>query len=269
MSKKFILKLLVCVFIFIFIGNSSYSKHPYTDKVQEIKNRGYIIIGTTGDYRPMSYYNPEKRVYEGFDIALAEDLAKSLGVKIKYVPTSWPELMNDTISEKFDLAISGITITKTRKKQALMSKSYLSNGKTVLCRVEDKDKYTSIEKINRPNVRVMENPGGLNEIFARKNLPNSSIIIYDINSEIPGHIANGKADVMITDTLEARFYSQKDKRLATPLIDSPFTNEKIGILIPNNNKSLLKYVNKFITKERKNGKLNELTQIYINNNLDN
>ena len=269
MNKKIILRLLFCFFIFIFLNNNSYSKEQYPNKIQEIKNRGFIIVGTTGDYRPMSYYNPEKRTYEGFDITLAEDLAKFLGVKIKFVSTSWPTLMSDTMSGKFDIALSGITITASRKKHAFMSKSYLRNGKTVLCRLEDKDKYTSIEKINKPNVKVMENPGGLNEKFARDNLSNALLIIYDINAEIPNLIADGKADVMITDTIEANFYCQKDKRLIAPIVEHPFTNEKIGALIPKDNKALLKYVNKFLKQEYKSGRLQELTKRYIYSNIEN
>ena len=69
--------------------------------------------------------------------------------------------MDDTLAGKFDLAICGITITDARKEKALMSEGYLGNGKTVLCRAEDADKYISLEVINHPEVRVMENPGGL------------------------------------------------------------------------------------------------------------
>ena len=65
--------------------------------------------------------------YEGFDAALAEDLAFSLGVGNKYIPTSWPALMQDTLDRKFDLAICGITITAARREQALMSNGYLEN----------------------------------------------------------------------------------------------------------------------------------------------
>ncbi|MBQ3457493.1 MAG: transporter substrate-binding domain-containing protein [Synergistaceae bacterium] len=45
-------------------------------------------------------------------------------MEIQYVPTSWPTLMKDTLDNKFDLAICGITITQVRKEQALMSKSW-------------------------------------------------------------------------------------------------------------------------------------------------
>ena len=73
--------------------------------------------------------------------------------------TSWPTLMEDTLAGKFDLAICGITVNDARKEQALMSNGYLENGKTVLCRAEDADRYTSLDAINRPEVRVMMTKG--------------------------------------------------------------------------------------------------------------
>ena len=61
-----------------------------TVTVDEIKERGVIRVGTARDYCPMSFLNPETGKYEGFDADLAEDWANYLGVKIEFVPTSWP-----------------------------------------------------------------------------------------------------------------------------------------------------------------------------------
>lgn len=258
-------KLLLTILIFVLFVSSFliYKNNKTVDELGNIKNRGVLIVGTTGDYQPMSFYDKQTSSYEGFDIALAEDLAKALNVKLKFVPTTWPTLMEDTLSKKFDIAISGISITEDRKKQALMSDGYLENGKTVLCRTEDKNKYISIDSINKKDVKIMENPGGLNEKFARENCPKAKISIHSVNEEIPNLIAEGKADVMITEVAEAKYYSSKDKRLSAPLINYPFTNGQIGILIPKENETLLRYVNKFLHKERKSGRIKELTDIYI------
>ena len=235
------------------------------DPLQAIRERGVLRVGSTGDYRPMSYLNPATHRYEGFDAALAADLAASLGVKLKFIPTTWPTLMRDTLAKKFDLAICGITITEKRKQFALMSDGYLGNGKTVLCRSEDAGKYTSLAAINRPEVRVMENPGGLNEKFARDHLPKAVLIIHPENAEIPRLIAEGKADVMITEIMEAAFYSSRDKRLAAPLLDKPFSRGQLGALLPPGNEALRNYVNGFIRAERERGRLNELKKIYLHN----
>ena len=231
--------------------------------VGAIKKAGVLRVGTAGDYQPMSYLDPETNTYVGFDAALAEDLAKSLGVKVEYVPTSWPTLMEDTLAEKFDVAICGITITNARKEQALMSEGYLGNGKTVLCRREDEEKYVSLDAINRPEVRVMENPGGLNEKFAHENLPDATLIIHDVNEEIPGLVASGEADVMITEIMEAGFYVGQDERLSAPLINDPFTRGQLGVLLPPGMEDLLAYVNRFLEEERNSGRLDELAQEYI------
>ena len=232
-------------------------------KLKEIQERGVLLVGTAGDYKPMSFLDPETGTYWGFDTELAEDLARALGVEIQYVSTSWPTLMEDTLAGKFDLAICGITVTDARKEQALMSEGYLENGKTVLCRAEDAEKYISLEAINRPEVRVMENPGGLNEKFARTNLPDATLIIHNVNEEIPGLVASGVADVMITEIMEAGYYVGQDSRLAAPLIDAPFTQGQLGVLMPKGSEDLLAFVNDFLAMERESGRLDELAEKYI------
>ncbi len=231
--------------------------------LEGILARGVLRVGTAGDYQPMSYLDPESGKYLGFDAELAEDLAAALGVELQYVETSWPTLMEDTLAGKFDLAICGITVTEARQEQALMSIGYLGNGKTVLCRAEDADKYTSLEAINKPEVRVMENPGGLNEKFARENLPKATLIIHDVNQEIPGLIASGEADVMITEIMEAGYYVGQDRRLAAPLIYEPFTHGQLGVLMPKGSEDLLDYVNAFLEKEIASGRIDELAEAYI------
>ena len=245
-----------------FLG-SAQAADVESDVLDAIRKSGVLKVGTAGDYQPMSYLDPETNTYVGFDAELAQDLAASLGVEIEYVETSWPTLMEDTLAGKFDLAICGITVTDARKEQALMSDGYLENGKTVLCWAEDADKDTSLEAINRPEVRVMENPGGLNEKFARENLPDATLIIHDVNQEIPGLVASGEADVMITEVMEAGYYVGQDERLAAPLIYEPFTHGQLGVLMPKGSEDLLDYVNEFLKEEKKTGRINELSEEYI------
>ena len=261
--KKTAKAILIFLILFAFAAAASAEDFAPFRTLEEIRTGGVLRVGTAGDYQPMSYLDPETNTYVGFDAELAEDLAASLGVTIEYVKTSWPTLMEDTLAGKFDLAVCGITVTDARKEQALMSDGYLENGKTVLCRAEDAEKYTSLEAINRPEVRVMENPGGLNEKFARENLPDAALIIHDVNQEIPGLVASGEADVMITEVMEAGFYVGQDDRLAAPLIFEPFTNGQLGFLMPKGSEDLLDYVNRFLLEEKESGRIDELAEKYI------
>ena len=246
MMKKTAKAILIFLILFAFAAAASAEDFAPFRTLEEIRAGGVLRVGTAGDYQPMSYLDPETNTYVGFDAELAEDLAASLGVTIEYVKTS-----------------CGITVTDARKEQALMSDGYLENGKTVLCRAEDAEKYTSLETINRPEVRVMENPGGLNEKFARENLPDAALIIHDVNQEIPELIASGEADVMITEVMEAGFYVGQDDRLAAPLIFEPFTNGQLGFLMPKGSEDLLDYVNRFLVEEKESGRIDELAEKYI------
>lgn len=231
--------------------------------IERIQQRGVLLAGTTGDYRPLSYLENDS-TYWGFEIDLASEIAQNLGVDVEFVTTSWPTLTNDVMAEPqtFDFAISGITITDERLQIMAMSDGYLSNGKTILCRVEDTTMFHSLSDIDKPEVRVMVNPGGTNEKFANKNLTHSTIIVYPVNDEIPALIAEGDADIMITETTEAPWYVQNDPRLAAPLLNKPFTHGEIGILMRKGLDDLLQYINDLIRQMKEDGSLQKLKEKY-------
>lgn len=222
-----------------------------------------LLIGTTGDYRPLSYREPDTGQYWGFCLDVAGEIAKTMDATITWVPTSWPTLTADVQNpDLFDFAIGGITITDARMQTMDMSEGYLANGKTILCRKEDAGKYTCQEDLNHPDVRVMVNPGGLNEKFARENLPDCTLIVFEKNEEIPAQVAIGNADVMITEVTEAPWYVQHDNRLAAPLLDKPFTRGEIGVLMRKGQADLMKTVNATIRRMKADGSLKALHEKY-------
>ena len=231
--------------------------------ISRIQERGTLLAGTTGDYRPLSF-REDDGTYWGFGIKVAGEIAKRLGVGLQFVPTSWPTLSADVQAEPqtFDLAIGGITITDARRETMLMSDGYLANGKTILCRAEDANRYKSLADIDKPEVRVMVNPGGLNEKFANANLTHATIIVHQKNEEIPKLIAEGKADVMITEITEAPYYVQTDPRLAAPLLNEPFTHGEIGVLMRKGQEDLLQLVTNVIRQMKSDGSLRLLHEKY-------
>lgn len=244
-------------------GNGKPTNENGQSSVQRITERGTLLVGTMGDYRPLTYCEADS-TYWGFDIEVAEAIARHMGVGVRYVRTSWPTLTADVMAEPplFDLAIGGITITETRKQTMLMSDGYLRNGKTILCRIADTLLYRSLADIDRPQVRVMVNPGGLNERFAHDSLTHATIIVYPRNEEIPSQVAEGNADVMITEITEAPWYVQNNPRLAAPLLNKPFTHGEIGVLMHAGQDDLLGQINALIAEMKADSTLFFLHQRY-------
>ena len=240
-------------------GDST-SSRPTIDKIEK---RGTLLIGTTGDYRPLSFRESDG-TYWGFGIEVAQEVASRMGVSTEFVQTSWPTLTADILAEPqtFDFAIGGITITDERRKTMLMSDGYLANGKTILCRAADAGRFQSLADIDRPEVRVMVNPGGLNEKFVHENLTHADISVYPRNEEIPSLIVKGEADVMITEITEAPYYVKADSRLAAPLLDRPFNHGEIGILMRKGQDDLLQLLNDIISQMKSDGTLRRLHDKY-------
>ncbi len=133
---------------------------PRWDAIMESK---VIRVGTPGDYRPFAIRSDSG--YAGHDIDLIERMAKEMGVKVEYVPTSWPTLLKDMQASKFDVAVGGITRNVNRIRQIDMLPGYAPFGKVALVRTADQAKFKTLEGLHQADVRVLKNSGGTNEAF--------------------------------------------------------------------------------------------------------
>ena len=212
------------------------------ERLNQILDTKVLRVGTPGDYRPFAIKTDAG--YQGHDIDTIEAMAKELGVKIEYVPTTWPNLLKDLQANRFDVAVGGITRNVPRLRYAAMLPGYAPFGKVALVRTEDKAKFKTVQDLNQPGVRVIKNPGGTNEAFVLQNLKAAQVSTHEKNAEIPALIASGKGDVMITETYEALHYSKADPRLTAAFIDAPLTPTNwLGFMLPAEDADYLRVMN--------------------------
>ena len=202
------------------------------NRLDEILARGVLRVGTTGDYKPFSYRVGTGDTFVGLDIALAADLAKTLGVRLQVVPTTWGTMMGDLGDDRFDLALGGVSVSLERQKKAWFSIPYLRDGKTPIARCEDAQKYQTLADIDRPDVRLIVNPGGTNERFVRAHAAHAKLTLFSDNVTIFDRIVAGDADVMITDAIEARLQQRLHPRLCAIHPDAPFDFSEKAVLLP-------------------------------------
>ena len=203
-----------------------------TNRLDDILARGVLRVGTTGDYKPFSYRPNPSADFIGLDVELAGQLAKTLGVKLELVPTTWPSLMKDLGEDRFDIAMGGVSISLERQKKAQFSIPYLRDGKTPITRCENKDRFQTLAQIDQSGVRLIVNPGGTNERFARAHVKQASITVYPDNVTIFDQIVAGKADLMITDAIETRLQQKLKPALCALHPEAPFDFSEKAYLLP-------------------------------------
>ena len=75
-------------------------------RLQSILANGELRVGTTGDWNPMTFIDPNSKERKGFDIDIATALAADMGIKVVFVPTTWKTLVTGVVSNKYDMTSS-------------------------------------------------------------------------------------------------------------------------------------------------------------------
>jgi cyclohexadienyl dehydratase len=179
--------------------------------LDRVRASGLLRIGTTGDYEPFSFEH-EGRL-RGADIELGIALAASLDVRPVFVRTSWPALLSDLLSDRYDVAMSGISVTDERSRLGAFSLPYQQGGKTIVARCAERDRFDTLAEVDRRSVRVVVNPGGTNERYVREHLHRAQVEVHPDNRTVFEEISAGKADAMITDDLEADLLAYRHPEL--------------------------------------------------------
>ena len=192
------------------------------ETLDAIRARGTLRVGSTGDYKPFTFRKPDGTFY-GADIEMARRLADRLGVKLEIVPTVWGTLAEQFKAKQFDIAMGGVTVLPPRAAIGDFSAVTYVDGKRPVARCADRDRFTSIDAINQPGVRVIVNPGAANEAFARANFPRAQLTVHNDNATVFDEIAANRADVMVTDGIEADHMGFVNPALCPTKVPAPFT----------------------------------------------
>jgi cyclohexadienyl dehydratase len=234
---------------------------PPASRLDAVMASGVLRACTTGDYKPYSFLRPDGS-YEGIDIELTQSLAKSLGVKVQFVKTTWPNLLTD-FEHQCDIAVGGVSTTLERQKHAAFSAPYLVDGKAPITRCDAVSRYQTLADIDKPSVRVIVNPGGTNEKFARQYLSHAALTVYPDNVTIFKEIADGRADVMITDASETLLQHKLNPVLCPVNPEQPFQYGEKAILLPRGDVVFQQYVDQWLHLARSTGEFQKIVDSWL------
>ncbi|WP_299492845.1 transporter substrate-binding domain-containing protein [uncultured Shewanella sp.] len=164
-----------------------------------------LRVGTTGDYRPLTWFDKQNKTFSGDAITLIKRFAKDEQYDIEFVQTHWSDLSTDLENNRFQIAVGGISASEQRAKQFLFSLPIQVFGKTALMRCSDQSRFNTFNDIDVTGVRIVENRGGTNETFALSQVKHATLIIVP-NNHLPfTYLLDNKADVMFTDSIEVDY----------------------------------------------------------------
>jgi cyclohexadienyl dehydratase len=223
------------------------------EALQRVETSGTLRIGLTGDYKPFSALGADE-AFTGLDVDLGRALAASLGVRPAFVRTSWPTLGADLEAGRFDIAMGGVSVTEARAKIGFFSQPMMSDGKTPIALCRNVARFQTLQQIDRKGVRLVVNPGGTNEAFARAHIHAATITVHPDNTTIFQEIVDGRADLMITDAIETRLQAKLHPELCAIHPDAPFDHAEKAYFMPKDAEMKTR-VDQWLEGLRKSGEL--------------
>ncbi|MDP3093570.1 MAG: basic amino acid ABC transporter substrate-binding protein [bacterium] len=266
MTKRIIVLAIVIIFALggfgFFIYNQFFSERgraPELGRINEIKKRGEIIIGTDATYPPMESVDEQGNFF-GMDIDIAKEIASDLGVEAKFKNIIWEEIFDAVKNKEVDMIISAITITRERAETLGFSDPYFNAGQVIVSTTDKKRIINEPEDLKEYRVGVQV--GTTSEEEARKYAANPSLVNtyenYDLAKE---DLLKGKIDAIIIDYPAAVGMTAKEKDLQ--IVGDIFTQEFYGIAIQKDQPGLLSQINKTIRRLKREGELKKIEEKWL------
>lgn len=248
--NKFILLIITSLIILTSCQQTNVAiEKDNTSTIKSITERGFLNVGTSGQYFPFSFKNKNKEL-KGIDIYLGKKLAKELDVEVKFVELSIDDLTKALENGEIDVILSGYSITTERNKNFLFTESYYQTGKSIISRIKE-IKSGDKEFINRKEVTLVTTANSSSLDFIKENYPNVTIITKESISECAKVLFSGEANGFVGDyeLCENMFFSDKNngdynfRNLGTAM-----DHEYIGAAISPKDFHFHNLVNNFIKK---------------------
>ncbi len=220
-------------------------------KLQTIKNNGELRVGTTGDWDPMSMKDPATNKYKGFDIDVMRELAKDLGVKVKFVPAEWKTIVAGITADRYDISTS-VTKTPKRAEVAGFTETYFKYGTVPLVLKKNLKKFPTWESLNNKKIKIATTLGTSQEEKAKEFFPKSKLRSIEAPARDYQEVLAGRADGNITSSLEANKLVIKYPQLAI-VPDGGKNPAFLAMMVPKGDKVWNDYVSNWIKRKQTSG----------------
>jgi polar amino acid transport system substrate-binding protein len=221
--------------------------------IQSIVKQGELRVGFEAGYLPFEMANTRGE-FIGFDIDLARELAQEMGVKFTPVNTAWDGIIPALLANKFDIIISGMTITEDRSAHVNFSDPYVIIGQSIVLNKKHAKAVRSYQDLNNRRYTVTSQRGSTGEWVVKKVFPNCAYKSFDTPAEAAAEVLNGNADAFVYDLLFCLIFMGLEGKGQLIMLYEQFTKEPLGFAIRKGDPAFLEWLNYFLQTIRNDGR---------------
>jgi polar amino acid transport system substrate-binding protein len=223
--------------------------------IEQIKQRGSLIVGLS-TFVPWAMLDKSGELI-GFEIDVAKKLAEDMGVEVEFVPTAWDGIIPALISGRFDVIISGMSVTPQRNLTVNFTDPYAFSGLRIAVARKHEGSITSLEDMNRPDFTFALRRGATPVPFVQATFPNARILQFDEDGASVQEVLNGNADATVaSEPSPSRYVAEYPDQLYIP-IDDLYNVTAEAFALRKGDPDALNFFNNWIAANWRSGFLDE------------
>ncbi len=230
--------------------------------LEAILKNGELRVGFEAGYMPFEMTDKNGN-FVGFDIDMAKEMAKAMGVKFVPVNTAWDGIIPSLITEKFDIIMSGMTVTQERNLKINFADPYIIVGQTILLNTKHEGTITDYKGLNDPKFIVTSKLGTTGEQAVKRHIPKCTYKSFETETEAALEVVNGKADAFVYDLPYCVVFMAQQGAGKLVFIDQPFTYEPLAWAIRKGDPDFLNWLDNFLRQMKNDGRYDVIYNKWI------
>ncbi|OAB41723.1 amino acid ABC transporter substrate-binding protein [Paenibacillus glacialis] len=241
-------------------GNNTNQKPSGTEgqsSLAVVKASGKLRIGTEGTYAPFTYHDANGKL-TGFDVEIAEEITKRLGVTPEFTETQWDGLVAGMDAKRFDVIFNEVSITDDRKAKYDFSEPYIVSRAALIVSSDNDDiKSFADLKGKKAGQSLTSNLSAI----AREN--GAEIVAVDGFNQAIDLLISGRIDATINDSLSFLDLKKKKSDVKIKQVDEIAGGSYSAALFLKGNDELVAAVNKTLTEMKNDGTYLQISKKYF------
>ncbi len=234
----------------------------------EAKGKVDFIVGFDDTFVPMGFKDENGEVV-GFDVELAREVGKRIGLEVKFQPIDWTMKETELNAGNIDAIWNGYTITEERKEKVTFAKPYLENRQVIITlsgsgiktkadlagkKVAAQNGSSSVDAVSK-------------EVDVLKSLKGSALILFETNNEALMDLEAGRSDAVVADEILARYYMKERGTEKYNVLEEDFGKEEYGIGFRKTDAELIKQIDEVLDAMREDGTCAEISKKWFGENI--
>jgi polar amino acid transport system substrate-binding protein len=262
---RFVTKLFLALLLTAFAALPAFAAdHELAEKstLNQILKRGELRVGLDAGYMPFEMTDKKGDIV-GFDVDLAKEMAKAMGVKLTIVNTDFDGIIPALMADKFDIIISGMTVNQERNLQINFADPYIVAGQAILLNKKHEGKVSSYKDLNDPQYTVVSRIGTTGEQAAQRMIPKAQYKSFEKESDGAMEVVNGQADAFVYDLPFCVVFMAQQGGQNLVLLDKVFTYEPQSFGVKKGDPDFLNWLDNFLVQIKNDGRYDRIYNKWI------